>query len=244
MEVHHHSQTSGKKWTHYLWEFLMLFLAVFCGFLAEYQLEHIIEHQREKEYMRTMLEDLKSDSALFETNIQLRTSRIKMIDSLVTLLSSATIGQSGNDIYFFARSISPPTNIFPNDRTIQQLKSSGSLRLIRNKNISNSIMAYDQMIRQALFEMDDEVEIRSEYRQMASKVFNTRVFHEMTSADTISKPTSNPKLFTTNDDLINELIGRIQYFKRVHQAQLVTSKKLLEKSKQLRDLIKKEYHLQ
>ena len=244
MEVHAHTHTARKKWTHYFWEFLMLFLAVFCGFLAEYQLEHLIEHQREKEYMRTMLEDLKSDSAMFETNIGLRTSRIKMIDSLVTLLSFTSIDKSGNDIYFFSRSISPPTNIFPNDRTIQQLKSSGSLRLIRNKNISNNIMAYDQMIRQALFEMDDEVEIRSEYRQMASKIFNTRVFHEMTPTDTISKPTSNPKLFTTNEDLINELIGRIQYFKKVHQAQLATSKKLLVKAKQLSDLIKKGYHLQ
>ena len=29
MEVHAHSHTPGKKWTHYFWEFLMLFLAVF-----------------------------------------------------------------------------------------------------------------------------------------------------------------------------------------------------------------------
>jgi hypothetical protein len=55
MEVHHHSHlasgethTSRKKWTHYFWEFLMLFLAVFCGFLAEYQLEHKIERDKEK----------------------------------------------------------------------------------------------------------------------------------------------------------------------------------------------------
>ena len=47
MEVHHHAHTARKKWTHYFWEFLMLFLAVFCGFLAEYQLEHTIEHNRE-----------------------------------------------------------------------------------------------------------------------------------------------------------------------------------------------------
>ena len=52
MEIHHHahgsdpdsSTSSGhrgrKKWTHYFWEFLMLFLAVFCGFLAENQREH------------------------------------------------------------------------------------------------------------------------------------------------------------------------------------------------------------
>src|SRR6188508_662526 len=69
MEVHHHSHTSRKKWTHYFWEFLMLFLAVFCGFLAEYQLEHIIENQREKAYIRSMVEDLKKDTANFTTII-------------------------------------------------------------------------------------------------------------------------------------------------------------------------------
>ena len=66
MEVHAHtSRTSGtrKKWTHYLWEFIMLFLAVFCGFLAENQREHYIEHQREKQYMRSLLEDLQTDTA-------------------------------------------------------------------------------------------------------------------------------------------------------------------------------------
>ena len=221
----------------------MLFLAVFCGFLAEYQLEHTIEHQREKEYMKTMIEDLKSDSAMFETNISFRSSRLQMIDSLVSLLSSPELDQKGNDIYFFGRSISPPTNIFPNDRTIQQLKNSGNLRLIRKKNISNSIMAYDQLVRQTLFEMGDEVEVRAEYRQLASRVFSTKVFHQMIAGDAIVKPLNNPKLYSTNPDLINELIGGIQYFKRIHQAQLIRSVDLLNKAKQLSELLKKEYHL-
>ena len=39
MEIHAHSHTPRKKWTHYFREFLMLFPAVFCGFLAEYHLE-------------------------------------------------------------------------------------------------------------------------------------------------------------------------------------------------------------
>ena len=34
MEVHAHTHTPRKKWTHYFWEFLMLFFAVFCGFLS------------------------------------------------------------------------------------------------------------------------------------------------------------------------------------------------------------------
>ena len=87
MEVHHHSHTARKKWAHYFREFLMLFLAVFCGFLAEYQLEHKIEKDREKQFMQTMAEDLKSDSAQLNRLIKFRTSRIRELDTLFHLIA-------------------------------------------------------------------------------------------------------------------------------------------------------------
>ena len=62
MEVHHHSHTARKKWTHYFWEFLMLFLAVFCGFLAENKREHIVENHRAKDYAHSLYFDLKDDT--------------------------------------------------------------------------------------------------------------------------------------------------------------------------------------
>src|SRR5215212_229183 len=123
MEVHSHTHSPRKKWNHYFWEFLMLFLAVFCGFLAENQREHIIEHRREVQFMRSMLDDLETDITMLQNNISVRTSRLQMIDSLVSLLSSPTTGSNMNDAYFYARNISPPTNIFSTDGTIQQLKS-------------------------------------------------------------------------------------------------------------------------
>ena len=71
MEVHAHTHTARKKWTHYFWEFLMLFLAVFCGFLAEYQLEHKIEKDREKEYAGALYDELLADSVSFSNKIKL-----------------------------------------------------------------------------------------------------------------------------------------------------------------------------
>ena len=56
MEVHHHSHTSRKKWTHYFWEFIMLFFAVLSGFFAEYQLEHKIEKDRARQFLQSMVE--------------------------------------------------------------------------------------------------------------------------------------------------------------------------------------------
>src|SRR5436190_20419739 len=58
MEVHAHTHAERKKWTHYLWEFLMLFLAVFAGFLADNWREHIVENKREKQYIMSLVTDL------------------------------------------------------------------------------------------------------------------------------------------------------------------------------------------
>jgi len=70
MEAHQHTHTPRKKWSHYFWEFLMLFLAVFCGFLAEYQLEHTIEKSREKQYIKSFAEDLAMDTIDLEERIR------------------------------------------------------------------------------------------------------------------------------------------------------------------------------
>jgi hypothetical protein len=69
MEVHAHAHTERKKWTHYFWEFLMLFLAVFCGFLAENQREHYVENQREKKFARRLLSDIREDSMFFQVRL-------------------------------------------------------------------------------------------------------------------------------------------------------------------------------
>src|SRR6187549_2593907 len=103
MEVHAHTHTSRKKWTHYFWEFLMLFLAVFCGFLAEYQLEHKIERDREKKYIQTFIEDLKVDTAAISTNLDFQKKKKSQLDSLVYFLREQKIKGNENDIYYLGR---------------------------------------------------------------------------------------------------------------------------------------------
>ena len=72
MEVHTHTHTPRKKWTHYFWEFFMLFLAVTLGFFVENQREHLVEHRREKQYIRSMIDTF---SRLSGTPSTTRTSR-------------------------------------------------------------------------------------------------------------------------------------------------------------------------
>src|SRR5262245_63522466 len=103
MEVHHHSHTERKKWTHYLWEFLMLFLAVFCGFLAENQREHFVEHRQEKQYMKLMMEDLVNDTIQLQKSLADIGSSVSNIDSaLVYLVNPGTTNERARESYRFS----------------------------------------------------------------------------------------------------------------------------------------------
>jgi len=150
MEVHAHTHTPRKKWTHYFWEFLMLFLAVFCGFLAENQREHMVEHQREKQYMVTMLEDLKADIPLLNATIKEWNDVSKSIDSVTDAISFPIAETDLPKVY---RHINEALNVWSfahNDRTITQLKNSGGFRMIRNKEVAAKIIAYDQFNNDAI----------------------------------------------------------------------------------------------
>src|SRR4029077_15436627 len=147
MEVHHHTHTERKKITHYLWEFLMLFLAVFCGFLAENQREHLVEHQREKEYMTTLIEDLAIDTTDMARLNRTLEDVMARKDSVEKYLRPPIIPERIPQYYKEALVITNITSYNYNDRTVEQLRSSGSYRLIRNKNITDSLIAYDIRMR-------------------------------------------------------------------------------------------------
>jgi len=91
MEVHTHTHSERKKWTHYLWEFLMLFLAVFCGFLAENQREHIVEKRQEKKLMRSLLDELKQDKAAMEKVQTSFHNTFMWLDSAFVLLNEPSL---------------------------------------------------------------------------------------------------------------------------------------------------------
>ena len=112
----------------------MLFLAVFCGFLAEYQLEHKIERDREKQFMQTMAEDLKSDSAQLNRLIKSRKSRIRELDTLFHIIANDEYLKEGRKVFeLYEFSYWNILRFFPSDRTMQQLKNGANLRLIRKK---------------------------------------------------------------------------------------------------------------
>src|SRR6185369_10330746 len=143
MEVHHHIPTSHKRWTHYLWEFLMLFLAVFCGFLAENQREHMIENNRARTYAESFLKDLQSDTADIKRAILYETTTSLMIDSLVSFISHKSLSKQTGQLYYYTQLASSIYTIDWNKATINQLINSGNLRYFTNQHLVSKISLYN-----------------------------------------------------------------------------------------------------
>jgi hypothetical protein len=193
-----------------------------------------------------MIEDLKSDTIQLSSTISTLVNREAIIDSFVLLLGSPGFRNYGNEIYFFARYISLPAYFFSNDRTIQQLKNSGALRLIRNMEVSDSIMLYDQKVRYLMYEFNDEANIRAEFRQVARTKFNGLVFFSMLDKKNplmVNRPQNNPQMFAQDAAAVNEVITQAQYVRNATRRQRFKQQELKNNAAILITLIKKEYHL-
>ena len=243
MEVHAHSHTARKKWTHYFWEFLMLFLAVFCGFLAEYQLEHIIENQREKKYISSFIEDLRADTAFITGYVNSKIEKRKDHDSLIWYLNSPNPNQHGQRIYLFARQLTRTLNFFPADGTIKQLKNSGGLRLIKNQEVSDSILAYDQAIERVLLTQSRQENEITEIRPMMGKLMDPNVLETMVYGDVVRPPSGNPPLRTTDKEFILDFIYAVHQLKGSDALNAVRLQRLKERAIGIILFLKKEYHL-
>ena len=245
MEVHAHTHTPRKKWTHYFWEFLMLFLAVFCGFLAEYQLEHVIEHQRENQYIESLVADLKSDQEVLTKHIVDVKTGTLMMDSLINILNNPLqVTDNSGRLYFLARLAPRLKPLSTNSRTFEQLKNSGNFRLIRKLSTSNKIMTYYEkfpLIR--LLESVNETEF-NEYKKVAAKIFYPAVLLKMEGKNSeIKRTLENPPLRNADNELLQELSVFSVYMHGTKKGIAGTAEELKVAGAELIEYLKKEYRL-
>lgn len=213
MEVHAHSHTARKKWTHYLWEFLMLFLAVFCGFMAENIREHRIEHKRANEYLKTLISDLKTDTSGIHYSITQNQLVQQELDTLGSLLDTIHTNdtQQLQTVYriFYDYGYGPYVVSFSN-RTITQLKSSGAMRLIQSDSLSRFIDFYYTGVEVCNKQADTYIEDMNDAIRLSYKFIDKLYQQPAHKGFMLAR-----KLLTENPAAVREFINRISDLKEV-----------------------------
>lgn len=246
MEVHQHSHTPRKKWSHYFWEFLMLFLAVFCGFLAEYQLEHKIEKQRAKQYIVSFYQDLKNDTSEFLDLLNIDSAKLEVLFTVYDCYDNMERGFDVNPcLDRLLQNSASFYDLVYTDRTLQQLKNAGGMRLLKKED-ADSILAYDTRLRRYLgYEssllQERQTTLRSTYtRTMSFK--GLKRFRYPYNNDSIRS--NEPLLFTTDKAELNNLFNEIyMYASSIRSGRINQLRRLLENARRLLVYFKEKYHL-
>ena len=254
MEVHAHSHTARKKWTHYFWEFIMLFLAVFCGFMAENIREHKVEHLRAKEFAKSLVQDLQNDTVAINTQKKTAGIYIIITDSLLRLSQTRLEGHRATEFSFYTRFLYWTAPLSWNRTTFEQIKNSGSLRYFRNFQLLEKLMKYEALVNEIEGEFSNHQTRGNMLLKLINGVIDPQLHHNLSkhqllSLDTMSKETRENYFTIETTSLENKRIEIRELLNMaiVQQRNLRYNETRLLKAKVLaNELIsdfKKEYHL-
>lgn len=259
MEVHAHSHTARKKWTHYFWEFLMLFLAVFCGFMAEYQLEHKIEKDRAKELAKSFYQELKNDSITAGVKIKNRLKQEAALTYMIKCFKDSSLTNVPKEFalnFLYGINFLSPSLFEPRTIMLDQLRNSGSLRYFKNEEFQNLTGDLTVAIRNLYHRQDIEGENRFQYiNPIVIKHYDYDFDAEMKKGGknifegTISYEKSNEivpfRLNEADKTDRKSVVNILSFYKEnvVGPTRQIHIQKYIEVNARLLQLLRKQYHL-
>jgi hypothetical protein len=255
MEVHAHAHTERKKWTHYLWEFIMLFLAVFCGFLAENQREHLVEHKRAKDYARALIQDLKSDTANIDQYSGYYSLFITTMDSMINMAIKKQINPatSGRFAWYCRHSLWHVP--IPWQRTtMEQIKSSGNIRYFKSYQLQEMISNYNIEIESFIQTFILENPSSDKARDLTNKILDVETNYEYSKIN-LATQNQYPRSYIDSlinhrvvslenkQELVNELVNMAVYRRRSYLSIKNHIPEIKTMATNLINELKDEYHL-
>lgn len=227
----------------------MLFLAVFCGSMAELQVEHYIEHQREKKYAQTLLDDLVNDTADLKYDIDGWKKVNQRVDTIILEMEKEVNLRNHKLLYKNVASLNTNNTFLYHDRTIQQLKSAGNFRLIRDKAIADSIVEYDGWIVKTVTNIEDIYAkvINPETLNLQNQLFNSKYFNIVRNKqklDSVFIQFPEKIMIQKNkEDIVFQFYNKVHNYKGLTSARIYYLGTTLRRATNLISLLKSHYHL-
>ena len=236
MEVHHpHQPAHTKKWTAYLLEFFMLFLAVFLGFVAENIRENKVEKKRGLEYIKSFVEDLRTDTSQFAKLIIEFKSQDTVLNTIYACFDTINMNSRSNScLKNIITNALGFTDFVYTDRTMQQLKNAGGLRLIRDKEITDSIILYDALVREDLIHQEVMENIQQITINAHISMISFNQLKKLSYRANLTNSDTNSSFLLSNDKReLNQYFNQILSFKQNCYRQLTRLQELKEKASNL-----------
>lgn len=243
MEVHHHPDLKHekKKFREYILEFIMIFLAITMGFFAENLREHFYEKHKEVVFAKSLLHDMKADTAEIRDVMRFNKRLSMGLDSLSAAIFANPSSPNVKEIYRMNVAYVRYAYVAFSDQATTQLKA-GGLSLFREPELADTIAEYWKGARA----LDD---VANNYHgkianavEIGYTIFNRKYYRVLRADSIVIDPSA--RFITADSNLLinyaNHLSGASSILKNFFKADLKTQ---LEQANSLIALIKKEYDL-
>lgn len=218
---------------------------VVIGILIALQINNWNQIQNEKKvelgYMKNLLEDLKADEIIYSDYIKANIEVYNTIDSLVIYLNRPDLKEYTSKTSYWARIMTIKfTRAQPIERTFEQMKSSGQLKLVNNPKVADGISKYYNSFSELKQYNEAAILWLADYLKSVGKVFDGEVLLKILKERKEQK-TDASTLITEDRAIINELIASAQYIYGVVKLSESVCDNRMKAALELSSLIKKEY---
>ena len=249
MEVHHHPQLhhKPKPWKEYLLEGLMIFVAVTMGFFAESLRENITAKEKERVYMKSMIQNLKDDTTQINKTFLKQNLLMAKMDSALKIASTEIHDINKQDtflchFYYFFGWVG---TFSPNDNTLVQLRNAGGFSIIHKQAVADSIIAFASYYAILKVNSDEYMSNFKSVEEFAVNLIKIPILPPASADPFYHTVPNRVELFTNYDQ---PLIEKLYSLIRIERGQIGLYKNILgrykEKAKRLIIFLQKEYHLE
>ncbi len=217
MEVHHHPHAEKKSFKEYFLEFLMIFLAVTMGFVAENIREKFNDKGNIHQLAISLMNDLKMDTTQLSSMMQNNNLKIKKLDSLHAILQQPKDKINYLDLQRLVVGATLVFNFVPSGGTINEMKSTGILRLFSSTKIPKLINSYESLISSTKYIENWEIDYSRKYIEegFISKHFTPENIFKYADSATLKShdfiPVNDKLRNITQEDLVQFNVDLVLY---------------------------------
>jgi hypothetical protein len=241
-----HDKAGVRGWKKYALEFLMMFLAVTLGFFAENIRQDFEERAHERQYMRSLCDDLALDEKKLPELLSWIQHDCREAEFLQENLPKADPTTDATDIYLDLRHIvrQLPVRIFVTDRTVTQLRNAGGMRLIGNQAVVNAMLDYYHDVELIDFLQGFSANLKLRFSESFATLLRGDDWDKVIKpgTDDIVRPKEVLHLRRTDPDTINQCLLHLSAIKGIHHGFEEEISQLKSKATKLRQQIIATYH--
>ncbi len=236
------AENHSKKWNHYLFDFIMLFLAIIAGFFVDNKREEYMERLKANQFSKQLLTDLRLDSLLFEKRNKDIQSLQPGFDKLLGMLTQDATVENKEVL----ETLLPLAYVFDfpvTTTTYNQMKSSGALRYIENQELTAHLQDYyDVLLPRSI----NTANVSLDFYSLNINPFylkHIRIQDYDSFNDTLIN--KNPVIIDRTKQTDQELANIMGNYRALLKIQVITmNNPALDKIKETIEILKDEYALE